>query len=200
MAICIMGWNYMASSTHTGLGPPPRNFSPQTPLPAAGLIVSQRTWPLSVGTHKLSDQQHTLAEHRAMRSSPAPKHNACAVVSEDTIAKAAAQSHADGGSGGTAHSCCPRHRQAPLCSAEPLAALHPSTRQPDEHHAGHAIHHAAPRGHRVRYIPNWSSRGGRSEPPNEIASRSRKSEHDTTRATERRTSQVRLLSVPHTFS
>ena len=103
----------------TGLGYPPRNFSRQTPLHAAELIAFQRIWSPSVGTVKLSDQQHALAEHRAMRSSPAPKHDACAVVSEDTIAKAAAESHADGESSSAARRCCPQHRQAPPCSAVP---------------------------------------------------------------------------------
>ena len=63
-------------------------------------------------------------------------------MSEDTIAIAAAVSHGDGESGGAACSCCPRHRGAPPCSAGPLPALHASTRQLAEHHAGHAIHHA----------------------------------------------------------
>jgi hypothetical protein len=94
----------------TGLGCPPRNFSRQTPQHAAELIAAQLTRPPSVGTHKLSDQQHAFAKHRAMRSSPAPKHDACAVVSEDTIAIAAAVSHADGESNCAARGCCPQHR------------------------------------------------------------------------------------------
>ena len=138
------------------MGYPPRNFSRQTPLHAAELIAFQRIWPPSVGTVKLSDQQHALAEHRAMRSSPAPKHDACAVVSEDRIAKAAAESHADGESGSAARGCCPRHRQAPPCSAEPLPELHPSIRQLGEHHAGHAIHHAEPRGQEFVTPTNWA--------------------------------------------
>jgi hypothetical protein len=94
----------------TELGCPPRNFSRQTPQHAAELIAAQLTRPPSVGTHKLSDQQHAFAKHRAMRSSPAPKHDACAVVSEDTIAIAAAVSHADGESNCAARGCCPQHR------------------------------------------------------------------------------------------
>ena len=90
---------------------------------------------------------------------------ACAVVSEDTIAKAAAQSHADDGSGSAARGSVLRHRRSPQCSAEPLPALHPSTRQLDEHHAGHAIHHAEPRGHMFVTPTNWRSRWRCSEPP-----------------------------------
>ena len=140
----------------TGLGPPPRNFSRQTPLHAAEFIVSHRTWSPLVGTRDLSDQQPTLAEHRAMRISPAPKHDACTVVSIDTIAIAAAQSHANGESGGPARGCCPWHRGAPPRSAEPLPALHLTTRQLDEHHDGHAILHAGPRGHKFVTPTKWA--------------------------------------------
>jgi hypothetical protein len=142
-------------STVTGVGGPPRNFSPYIMQHAAELIVFQRTWPPSVGTCELSDQQHVLDKHGAMRSSPAPKHDACVVVSEDTIAIAAAVSHSGGENGGAARGCCPRHRRAPPCSAKPLPGLYPSTRQLDERHAGHAIHHAAPRGPEFVTSTNW---------------------------------------------
>ena len=122
----------------------------------AELIVFQRIRPPSVGTRKLSSQKHAFAKHRAMRSSPAPKHAACAVVSTDTIAIAAAQSHANGESGGATRGCCPWHRGAPPRSAEPLPALHLTTRQLDEHHDGHAIHHAGPRGHKFVTPTKWA--------------------------------------------
>jgi hypothetical protein len=145
--------------TPTGLGPPQRKIFPRITQHAADLIVFQHTWPPSVGTHKLRDQQHKLGEHRAMRSSPAPKHDACAVVSEDTIAKAAAESHADDDGGGAARGSVPRHRRAPPSRSDPLLAMHPVVRQLVVNHAGHAIHHAEPRGHRVRYTTNWRSSG-----------------------------------------
>jgi hypothetical protein len=113
----------------TGLGCPQRNIFRQTLQHAAELIVSQLTWSPSVGIHKLSDQQHVLGEHRAMRGSPSSKHDACAVVSEDTIAKAAAESHGDDDSGGAACGSVPRHRRAPPFSSDPHPALHPTTHQ-----------------------------------------------------------------------
>jgi hypothetical protein len=143
----------------TGLGCPQRNIFRQTLQHAAELIVSQLTWSPSVGIHKLSDQQHVLGEHRAMRGSPSSKHDACAVVSEDTIAKAAAESHADDDGGGAARGSVPRHRRAPPSRSDPLLAMHPVVRQLVVNHAGHAIHHAEPRGHRVRYTTNWRSSG-----------------------------------------
>jgi hypothetical protein len=138
------------------LGCPPRNFFLQNTLHAAELIVFQHTWPSLVGTHELRDQQHELDGHRAMRSSPAPKHDACAVVSKDTIATAAAVSHSDGESSGAARGCCPQHRRAPPCSAEPLEALHPTLRQLAERHAGHAIHHAEPCGQEFVTPTKWA--------------------------------------------
>jgi hypothetical protein len=147
------------SHLRPGSGPAQRNFFLQIMQHATELVVSQRTWPPSVSTHALRDQERALAEHRAMRSSSSSKHDASAVVSEDTIAEAAAEPHADDGSGAAARSSRPRRREALPFSAGPHPSLHPTMRQLGERHAGHAIHHAGPRGHGVRYIPNWRSRG-----------------------------------------
>ena len=143
----------------TGLGGPQRNFSRQTPQHAAEFVVSQLTWPPSVGTHKLSHQQHAFAEHRGQCAAALLQSMRRAWSCQQTritIAIAAAQSHANGESGGPARGCCPWHRGAPPRSAEPLPALHLTTRQLHEHHDGHAIHDAGPRGHKFVTPTKWA--------------------------------------------
>jgi hypothetical protein len=77
-------------------------------------------------------------------------------MSEDTIAQAAAVSHTDDESDAAAHTCRPRHREAPPCSTDPHPAMHPSMRQLVVRHCGHTIHHAEPRGHKFVTPTKWA--------------------------------------------